>query len=70
MGVLQMSNIIKIKEVSNRTGLQRSAIYKRIQEGLFPHPIKIGKRASGWIDAEISEWIAGRIADRDEKLAG
>lgn len=50
--------IIRIEEVMNRTGLSRSTIYAYIEKGKFPKRIKIGLRAVGWYESEISKWVA------------
>ena len=44
------------------TGLSRSTIYLRIAQDTFPKPVSLGGRAVGWLDAEIQEWLQGRIA--------
>ena len=54
--------ILRRKAVEARTGLSRSTIYLRVSQGTFPEPVSLGARAVGWIEAEISEWLAGRIA--------
>jgi prophage regulatory protein len=54
--------ILRRKQVEARTGLSRSTIYLRVAEGSFPTPISIGARAVGWIEAEINDWLASRIA--------
>ena len=33
--------------------------------GKFPKRIQLGPDAVGWIEAEVDEWIAGRISLRD-----
>ena len=43
----------------------RSHLHKMIADGLFPAPVKIGKRAVAWRESEIAAWQAARIADRD-----
>lgn len=59
-------SILRRKQVENRTGLSRSTIYLRIQQGTFPKPIKLGgARAVGWLENEISTWLAKQIATRD-----
>lgn len=57
------NRIIRRREVEHRTGLSRSSIYLGIAEGTFPPPVKLGVRAVGWVDAEISAWLAARIAN-------
>jgi len=57
--------ILRRKQVEARTGLSRSTIYLRIQEGTFPKPISLGERAVGWVENEIEAWLASRIENRD-----
>lgn len=54
--------ILRLPKVKDRTGLSRSTIYSRVAEGLFPAPIKLGgKRAVGWLENEIEEWLIKQI---------
>ena len=57
--------ILRRKQVEKRTGLSRSSIYLRIQEGTFPRPINLGVRAVGWLENEIEAWLAERIEIRN-----
>lgn len=57
--------ILRRKQVEKRTGLSRSTIYLRIQEGSFPKPISLGARAVGWLENEIQEWLTERIKIRN-----
>ena len=45
-----------------RTGLSRSKIYVRLDEGRFPQPVSLGGRAVGWVESEVDEWMRERIA--------
>lgn len=60
--------LLRKKDVINELGLSTSTIYRQIHCGLFPKPIKVGKRAVGWPIQEInklkSALIAG-LADKD-----
>ena len=53
---------LRLPEVMARTGLSRSTIYVRLDEGRFPRPVSLGGRAVGWIEAEVDEWMRERIA--------
>lgn len=57
------TRFLRLPEVMERTGLSRSTIYVRLAEGRFPQPVRLGGRAVGWIEAEIEEWVAERIAE-------
>ena len=54
--------ILRLPKVKTRTGLSRSTIYQRVADGQFPKPVSLGGRAVGWIETEIQEWLAERIA--------
>lgn len=56
--------ILRRKQVEERTGLARSTIYQRIQDGTFPKPIHLGVRAVGWLESEIDAWFQQLIAQR------
>jgi prophage regulatory protein len=56
-----VTSILRLPAVKVRTGLSRSTIYLRIAEGSFPPPVSLGGRAVGWIESEVSEWLAQRI---------
>jgi prophage regulatory protein len=53
---------IRLAEVQRRVPYSRSTIYLKISRGEFPPPIDLGARAVAWLDSEIDEWVASRIA--------
>lgn len=53
--------ILRLRQVSARTGLARSTIYERIKAGEFPAQVSLGARAVGWVEAEVEAWIAAQI---------
>ena len=58
-----MDNVVRLPQVQQVTGAKRSTIYKWIAQGLFPRPIKVGMRSVGWLESEVEQWLAVRIAD-------
>ena len=55
-------SILRRKQVEARTGLARSTIYHYIKAGTFPRTVPLGPRAVGWIESDVSNWIAERVA--------
>ena len=49
--------ILRRRDVEEQIGLGCSTIYALMSEGKFPKPIKIGRRAVGWIESDIIDWI-------------
>lgn len=56
--------VLRLPAVAARTGLSASTIRRGVNAGSFPRPVPLGKRALGWLSAEITAWIAGRAAAR------
>ncbi len=54
---------LRLTEVMARTGLSRSTIYVRMEQGRFPQPVSLGGRAVGWIESEVDEWMSNRVAE-------
>ncbi len=57
------TRFLRLPEVQDRTGLSRSTIYARLDQGRFPRPVSLGSRAVGWIESEVEEWIRERIEE-------
>ena len=57
------NRLIKLPEVETLTGKRRSAIYR---DPTFPRPVKLGPRASAWVESEVYAWIESRIAQRKQ----
>ena len=53
--------ILRLPQAKERTGLSRSTIYQLVKEGRLKAPIKLGARASGWLESDIDEFLAESI---------
>lgn len=49
--------ILRLRSVLDRTGLSRSTLYRKIQQGSFPKQIRIGIRCAGWRESAVNEWL-------------
>ena len=54
------ARILRRREVERLTLLSKASIYRQMQMGTFPMPLKHGPRAVAWLAEEIHEWIARR----------
>jgi prophage regulatory protein len=42
------------------TGLCRSSLYNALASDDFPQPVMLGKRAVGWRESDLNDWIGSR----------
>lgn len=49
--------ILRIRAVLELTGLSRSTLYRKVQDGTFPRQIKISERCSGWRERAVRDWM-------------
>jgi prophage regulatory protein len=53
--------IIRLKTVLNRSGLSRSTVYRKINEGTFPPQVKVSLNGVGWRESELNRRIANPV---------
>jgi prophage regulatory protein len=54
------ASIYRFPAVKRRTGPGGTSIYKAINDGTFPKPVRLIGRSVGWISHEVDAWIAER----------
>ena len=58
--------IVRRRQVEEETGYSRSTIYLRIAQGLWPKPVRLGRRAVGWPAREVAAINSARIAGKSD----
>ena len=48
---------MNLNEVIKVTGRSRSSIYRDIESGSFPTPLKTGPKSNGWPASVIRKWM-------------
>ena len=56
--------LLRIRQVLEKTGLSRSALYRKIEAQEFPAQVSIGDRSVAWVESEVDEWIQERPVGR------
>ena len=49
--------LLRRRDVERITGMSRASIYRLMQDGDFPRPVKIGSTAVRWKQSDIVAWI-------------
>ena len=65
-GSTQM-RLLTLQQVMDRTALSRSTIYSRMDQSLFPRPVRVGSRAIRWVEQEVFDYIASRPRTRPRR---
>ena len=52
--------IMKLPEVLELTKISRTTLYRLMETGEFPRPIKLGQRARAWRVEEVMNWLETR----------
>lgn len=53
--------ILRLKTVLERTGLSRSTMYRKMQNGTFPQNVQISTRCTGWRESAVNDWMRDPI---------
>jgi len=68
--IREAPRILRMKQLVDRTGLARSTVYLKISQGEFPKPVQLGSPfCVGWLEHEVTAWIAKQVAHRDQCAA-
>ena len=52
--------LLRRRKVEKITGIRRSSIYRLMQEGKFPRPVRVGSAAVRWRGSHITVWLESR----------
>ncbi|MEN9433918.1 MAG: hypothetical protein RLZZ422_1507 [Pseudomonadota bacterium] len=58
---------LSFNQVSEKTSLSRSHIWKLEHAGKFPKRFSIGARGVRWLESEIDAWLADRAQAGDNR---
>lgn len=59
-----MADLISIKDVTKKTSLSRTTIWRLIERKEFPAPVSLTEVRRAFILNEVNEWVAERAAMR------
>ena len=60
-------NLITVRDVIRITKISKASVYRRINEGDFPQPVRVGPRMVRFWESEVVEWLEELSARRPQK---
>jgi prophage regulatory protein len=64
----KLPTLLRWSQLEPKIGLSRSRVHALIAKGEFPRPIKLGERASAWVESEVLAWLEDRIKQSRPEL--
>lgn len=49
--------LLQLRIVTSVTGLSPSSIYRKVDAGSFPKPVRLGPRCVRWRSGDVQEWM-------------
>jgi len=65
MGV-KMIQMLRLPDVTRVSACKKWKVYADARSGLFPKPVKTGKRVSAWLAHEVEAVLKMRVAGRTD----
>jgi prophage regulatory protein len=59
------TQMLKLREVSARTTMERTTIWRAVRKGTFPRPLRISKQRVAWRESEVEAWLASRTSNAE-----
>lgn len=56
--VVAGEHLLRLRDVTAKTGLGKTKIYSMLEDREFPRPVKLGGVAVRWKASEVDAWIA------------
>jgi prophage regulatory protein len=59
--------LILFRELKPKKGIDysRDHLRRKVKAKEFPEPVPISDRRIAWIESEVDDWVAARVAERD-----
>ena len=57
----EQTKLLRVKQVSELTGIAVSTIWKYVKLEQFPAPFKLSMRVTVWSSDDINEWIKAQL---------
>lgn len=54
---------IRASAVLEKTGMSKTHLYRLVQAGKFPKPIKLSERVSAWDEAAVDAWLGEKFGE-------
>jgi prophage regulatory protein len=66
--LVPLDRLLPMSKVIDLTSLSKATVYRKVAEGTFPAPLRIGTSRVAWSESDIAQWIKTRTRTVDPGL--
>ena len=55
-----LDRILRFREVCWMIGLSRTTLWRKVRDGEFPAPVRLGANSIGWRRSAVEGWLSDR----------
>ena len=59
--------LLTIRDVCSIARISRTMVYNAMNDGAFPRPVRLGRKAIRWRASDIERWLAELPASNEER---
>lgn len=58
--------LLRLRAVTERVGMSKATLYRKIADGSFPKPVSIGGPSVRWRASDIDAWMRSLVTNKHE----
>ena len=51
---------VRVSQLTKLIPISKASVWRKVKEGSFPKPVKLGERITAWHMNDIEAWLAAR----------
>ena len=51
---------VRVNQLTKLIPISKASVWRKVKEGTFPKPVKLGERITAWRMDEIEAWLVAR----------
>jgi predicted DNA-binding transcriptional regulator AlpA len=60
---MSASLYVRVNQLTKLIPISKATIWRKVKDGTFPIPVKLGNRITAWHMDDIESWLAARHAE-------
>jgi prophage regulatory protein len=57
---MSISRYVRVNQLTQLIPISKASVWRKVKEGSFPKPIKLGERITAWRMEDVEAWLTAR----------